>query len=150
MDTRGVKNRDLVTLARVRCLMAEVQALEEREAWQRERMTRITQQLGGTGRGGGAGRGLDEAVAALDSLERSHAEKIKAYCEAVAQAEWILKGIESAEARAIVRLKYLNGEPDARVREKLGMTRYRYDSAKRAIENAPGCWEIQWRDRVET
>ena len=55
MDT--VKNRDLATLARVRCLMAEVQALEEREAWQRERMTRITQQLGGTGRGGGAGRG---------------------------------------------------------------------------------------------
>lgn len=149
MDVGCVRNRDLVTLARVRCLMAEVQALEEQEAWQRERMTRITQQLGAACGGGGGGRGLDDAVAELDSLERSHAKKIKAYCEAMAQAEWMIRGIGSDEARAIVRLKYLNGEPDARVREKLGMTRYRYDRAKRAIENAPSCWEVQWRDLVD-
>lgn len=150
MDTGRVKNRDLATLAQVRCLMAEVQALEERELWQREQMTRITQQLGGACGGGGGGRGLDDAVAALDSLERSHRQKVTAYCEAVTRAERILESIQSREARAIVRLRYLDGETDARVREKLGMTRYRYDSAKRAIENAPSCGEIQWRDRAET
>lgn len=149
MESRRVKNKDLVTLSRVKAMEAEIQALEEREAWQRERMQKITATLTGVPGGGGGKRGMDDALSALEELENDHKRLIKSYTRLVRKAEGALCRVQSQEIRAIVRLCYMDGATDRSAWEALGITRYRLESAKRAIESAESLEAVRWADRLE-
>lgn len=52
-EPRVIKNRDILLLSRVLCVMQDVCSLERRCEWQRDRMFNITQHI--TGMPGGKG-----------------------------------------------------------------------------------------------
>ena len=71
MEKKIIRNADIALLRDVFFIMQDIRALEERRAWQRDRMSNISQHLSFTG-GGGEPKGLDSAYAALSGLEEEH------------------------------------------------------------------------------
>lgn len=144
-----VRNRDVVALKNVKSLMSQIESIERRIKWQRERMQNITQHLSWT-HGGGAVVGMDDAFEKLSEMEESHKELIAQYAKEMRRAEGILSGIESMSMRAFVNLTYLEMMGAAQVRERLGMSEYGYKRARRAIETAQDMRQVKWHEKYMT
>ncbi len=144
-----VRNADIALLENVFAIMQEIRAIEERRAWQKERMTNISQHLSFTG-GGGEPRGLDSAYAALSDIEEEHHEKVRQYKRALKRAEGIINGIESLKMRTMVMMLYVEELPAKEVRERLNMSRRRFHAAVEAIEQAENMRSVRWHDADQT
>lgn len=137
----GVKNRDLAMLQGILGIMQEIRALEERQAWQRERMTSLSHHLNGMPGGGTRPRGLDDAFAALSRLEEEHEARCLEYVRAMERAEAALNGIDEP-LRAFVVMKYMLGIPDSTIRDELWLTRGAFDRMRDRVENAESLEEL--------
>ena len=143
----AVRNRDIITLMNVKYIMREVERVEARRAWQRERMTNIAQRLSWTPGGKGAPRGLDDAFARLEETDEEHDRLCREYARQIKAANRILNAISSQSMRTFVTLKYMDDTPDAEIRRMLNMTRRGLERARRAVEEAENMKSVIWRER---
>lgn len=143
---RIVRNRDIGTLEKVHYLKGEIESLEERARWERERMKSITQHLSAAP-GGGGGRGMDDCFAKIDSLEERHRNLISVYDRTIRKAEAIIGRISSAQMRCFVTMLYLDGKSGSDVQSKLKMTRWQFENARECVENAECMDAVLWHDR---
>lgn len=146
---RKVKNGDILMLQEIRTLKMEIVSLEQRRKWERERMERITQSLSASP-GGGTARGMDEAFAAISELEEKHKQLIKQYTRKMKKAERILNGIRSSQMRTMVTMLYLDNVTPRAVQEVLHMSRWAFENARAAVEDAPSMEDVKWFDRYTT
>lgn len=142
-----VRNRDIPTLARVLCLMQEIEQLEKLREWQRDRMHCLSQHLSGMPRGGGMPKGIDEGIAALDSIDREHKKKCVEYAKQLREAQKLVARIESANMRTFVTMKYIMDIPEAQIMKKLGWSRRGIERARYCVENAPCMAAVKWQER---
>lgn len=142
-----VNNKDIPTLEQVHSVMAQVTHLEERRAWQQDRMGFISQHLTGMPGGGGTPRGLDEAFARLAEVDDEHADKCKMYVRRLRKAEKILNSIENINMRTFVMMRYVLGASDMEIRKELNMTRRGFDRARKYVESAPNMASVKWHDQ---
>lgn len=142
-----IRNRDIPLLAKVLCIMQEIRMVEERRAWQRERLTNITPQLTGMPGGGGLPKGMEEAFAVLSELEEDQAKQCREYAEALKKAQKILNGIESENMRTFVEMKYVFDTPDTEIRRELNMTRRGFEQARKCVEEAPDMHHVRWQEK---
>lgn len=142
-----VKNKDITVLKGIMYTMQKVRQLEERAAWEKDRMNNITSHLSFTPRGGGIPSGLDRAFAALSDLEEAHKDEVVRYTKALKRAESIINGIENEQMRTMVFMLYVEQLPLTEVRERLNMSRRLFDAARKAIETANDMESVVWRER---
>lgn len=142
-----IRNADIPLLADVLYIMQDVAMIEERRAWQRDRMTNITQHLTGMPGGGGVPHGLEDAFSLLSELDTEHEEQCAEYVKQLRQAQKILNGIQSHGLRTFVKLKYVFDVPDTEIRERLNMTRRGFEKARRAVEDAPTMRAVVWKEK---
>lgn len=143
---RVIKNRDILLLDRVLCVMQDVCSLEKRKEWQRDRMYKITQTVSGMP-GGGQPSGFEAAYDALDELNAEHLEKIRAYRRELKEAERIINSIPSRTMRTFVVMLYVDHLPDIAVRRDLNMTEYGFNRARDSIEQAESMEAVKWHER---
>jgi len=141
-----VRNHDIPLLAEVLPVMQLIGQTETLRDWQRARVLHITANLTGMPRGGGAA-GLDDAVAAMDELDREQHLAVREYAMHLRRAQRILNGIESRTMRSFVMMKYVMGLPDAEVQRELNMTRRGFDRARRSVEDAQDMASVKWQER---
>lgn len=146
-EQRSIRNRDIPLLQNVYAMMQKIVSLEHRRMWQRERMNNITQHLTGMPGGGGTPKGIDEAFAAISELEEEHKNLVKQYARELKRAERIINAIESGSMRAFVSMMYLDNIPGNEVRQKLNLTRWGFERAKEAIEQAEDMAHVAWHER---
>ena len=125
---RVVENENLKALMKVRYLQADIESLELRERWERERMNRMTQQITACVGGSGGKGGMDEAFAAMADIEQRHRLLVKSY------TRQIVGEIRDPEKRSLARLIYLDGVADIRARERLGLSRGEFERLRRELE----------------
>lgn len=142
-----VKNRDIPLLNSILYIMQAVKGLEERRAWQRDRMLNITQHITGMPGGGGMPKGIDEAISILSEIDTQHEEKCREYARQLKKAQKILNGIESVTMRTFVVMKYVMDVPDTRIRAELNMTYRGFDRARKAIEGAHDMQSVKWQEK---
>lgn len=142
-----VNNKDIPTLEQVHSVMAQVTHLEERRAWQQDRMGFISQHLTGMPGGGGTPRGLDEAFARLAEVDDEHADKCKMYVRRLRKAEKILNSIENINMRTFVLMRYVIGASDMDIRKELNMTRRGFERARKCVESAHNMASVKWHDQ---
>ena len=142
-----IKNRDIPLLERIFCVMQEIESLEKRREWQRERMFALTKRLTGMPGGGGLPRGIDAALAILDELDERYAEKIREYSRDLKTAERIMNGIASAQMRTFVQMYYIDGIGKGEIMRDINMTEWGFDRARTSIEQAPDMAHVVWRER---
>lgn len=143
--SRVVKNQDIPLLQEVSFLKADIVSLEQRKKWERERMDHITQRLSATP--GGSSRGMDDTFADIAELEEKHSMLVKQYTRILRRAERILNGIRSREMRSFVTLLYLDNHSDRTVQDMLHMSRWTFENARKAVEDAPNMEAVKWYDR---
>ena len=141
-----IKNRDVPLLCDTLAVLQLLCKAEELREWQRERMVKITAGISGMPGGGGA-KGLDEALAALDEMDRSELVACKDYARHLRRVERVLNGIESLTMRSFVTLKYVAKAPDAEIRRVLNLTRRGYDRARKCVEEAEDMASVKWQER---
>ena len=144
---RIIKNRDILLLSRVLYTMQEVNSLEKRRAWQKERIFSMTQNLSGMPSGKGLSKGFDTAYAAIDGLAEEQRERLLAYTQELEAAEKIINGIQSRTLRTFVLLMYVDGLPPEKVREELHMTEWGFRKARDSVEKAPDMQSVAWQER---
>lgn len=142
-----VHNRDIPLLADVLCIMQEVNALEQRRDWQRDRMESITQHLSGMPGGGGLPKGLDDAFAMLSEIDEEHEQRCKDYVRQLRKAQKILNSIESRSMRVFVTMKYVLGMTDVDIRQELNISKWGFNRARRSIEDADCMANVKWQER---
>ena len=140
-----IVNKDIDTLKHIMCTMQQVRSLEERAAWEKDRMNNITSHLSFTPRGGGVPSGLDRAFAAISDLEEQHKDEAIRYARELKRAEHILNSIENIEMRTFVVLMYVEQLPMTEVRERMNMSRRHFDAARKAVEDANNMGAVVWR-----
>jgi hypothetical protein len=143
----AVRNRDIPLLERVLYVMQDVRALDESRAWQKDRMSDISQHLTGMPKSGGLPHGLEAAYAALSEVETDHEEEVLRYIRELKAAEKIIRGIGSRLMRTFVCLLYLEHLPPEQVRRELNLTEWGYRRARAAVEQASDMQSVRWRDR---
>lgn len=148
MEGRKVKNRDIPLLGRVMCRMADICKAEEDSEWLTDRMHHITRQITGMPRGGAAA-GFDSLIAELGEKNERLKARMNLYLQELKQVEKILNGIGSPTMRTFVVMMYVDNVPHATVQRELNMTRYTFERAKAAIENAECMAKVVWRERFE-
>ena len=146
-EMRTIKNRDIPLLSRVLYIMQDVLSVEKRIEWQNERMYGITARITGMPGGKGAPSGFDAAFAAISGLSEEHKALMQAYTRELRKAEKIINGISSRTMRTFVVMLYVDALPAEAIRRELNMTRYGFDRARRAIEEAPDMARVVWRER---
>ena len=144
---RAVRNRDIPLLTRVLGIMQDVCSLEKRIEWQNERMYSITAHLTGMPGGKGTASGFDAVFAAVDGLQDEHREKVRTYVRELKRAEKIINSIESASMRTFVTMLYVDDLPAEFIRKELNMTRYGFERARAAVEEAESMRQVVWRER---
>lgn len=140
------KNRDIALLEKVKDMEAEMEALERKLQWQRDRLKQVTRYIASGPRGAGQ-CGMDEVMATLDELERDYREKVKTYRKELRRGERILNGIESQQMRLFVRLMYMDKQNPGDVRKKMGLSRWSFNAARDSVENAECMAAVKWYDR---
>lgn len=140
-----IRNKDIDVLRQIMYTMQRVRILEERAAWEKDRMNNVTSHLSFTPRGGGIPSGLDRAFAALSDLEEQHKDEVVRYTKQLKRAESILNGIEREDMRTFVMMMYVEQLPITEVRERLNMSRRHFDSARKAIEDAENMESVVWK-----
>lgn len=142
-------NRDIPTLQNVVYLKEEVVRLENRMAFERDRMTNITQHLSFTAGCGGEPYTLDSAFASLEQLEKRHREKARMYARAMRHADRIMDSIMSLSMRTFVDLMYVEQLDKQDVMERLHMTEWEYRKRREAVEKADCMESVAWKDRKD-
>lgn len=142
-----INNKDIPYLEQIHSVMALVTHLEERRAWQQDRMVFISQHLTGMPGGGGSPRGLEEAFARLSEIDDEHADKCKMYVGRLRKAQKILNSIENINMRTFVLLRYVIGASDMEIRKELNMTRRGFDRARKCVEEAQNMSAVKWHDQ---
>lgn len=142
-----IRNRDIPILADVLCIMQEVNMLENRIEWQREKMTSMSQHLTGMPGGGSLPKGLEEVFAMLSEIEESQKKKVREYVGKLRKAEMILDGIRSESMLAFVKMKYVFQIPDVEIRRELNMSRWGFEQAKERVEMARDMAHVSWREK---
>ena len=142
-----INNKDIPYLEQIHSVMAQVTHLEERRAWQQDRMVFISQHLTGMPGGGGSPRGLEEAFARLSEIDDEHADKCKMYVGRLRKAQKILNSIENINMRTFVLLRYVIGASDMEIRKELNMTRRGFDRARKCVEEAQNMSAVKWHDQ---
>lgn len=149
-QTRVVHNKDIPLLQEVGFVMQDIEALEKRRKWEKDRMTHITQQLSTSSGGGNAPCGLDEAFASIAELEEKHRILIKQYIRKINKASQLILDLPNKQMQTFVRMMYMDNETDSSVREKLKMSRWTFENARRAVEQAEDMQSVKWSGRYET
>ncbi len=144
---RIIKNRDILLLSRVLYTMQEVNSLEKRRVWQKEKLFSMTQNLSGMPSGKGPAKGFDTAYAAIDGLTEEQRKKLLAYTRELEEAEKIINGIQSRTMRTFVLLMYVDGLSPDKVREELHMTEWGFRRARDCVEKAPDMESVVWQER---
>ena len=139
-----IRNSDVKLLTSVLPIMQAVRALEERSVWERERMTKLTQNLSGMPHGG-TPSGFDEALTALDELQAEHQARIMEYKEALLRAETIIRSIPHADMQSFVLMLYVEKLPPKRIKSELNMSRWQFADAKTSIEQAESMASVMWK-----
>jgi len=142
-----VRNRDIPALAEILSIMQTVCEMEERRGWQKDRMAHITQNITGMPGGGGIPKGLDDVFALLSEMDGSYEREIRRYTRQLKKAQKILNGIESANMRAFVTMKYVMGMPDKTIQEELNLSRRGLERARKDVEEAPDMAGVKWHER---
>ena len=94
-------------------------------------------------------KGLEEPFAQLSELEGTEKEQIARYVQALTAAEEILNGIKSQTMRTFVLMKYVMDVPNLKIMEELNMSKWRFEQARRCIEEAPDMAHARWQERYE-
>lgn len=144
-----VKNRDIPILSRVLFIMQDVVGTERKEEWQRGRLFNRTQHISGMPGGGSLPKGLDEPLAELSELADISREEIARYNKELKEAESILNAIQSQTMRTFVMMKYMLDIPNIKIMEELSMSKWRFEQARRCIEEAPDMAHADWKERYE-
>lgn len=142
-----VKNRDIITLMNLKYIMQDLESVEARRAWQRDRMTSLTQRMSWMPAGHGPPRGLDDALVRLEEIDAAHERLCRDYARQIKAADRILNAITSRSMRVFVRLKYMEDTADAEIRRQLNMTRRGIERARKAVEEADCMKHVIWRER---
>ena len=138
------QNKDIPILRKIMWTMQQVRSLEERAMWEKDRMNNVTSHLSFTPRGGSIPSGLDRAFASLSELEEKHKNEVIRYTRELKRAEAILNGIENGEMRTFVMMMYVEQLPHTEVRERLNMSRRKFDNARKAVEEAQDMGCVSW------
>lgn len=141
-----VQNRDIEVLQRIPALMAQIERLEERVQWERERMNKCTARLSFLPHGGGIPQGTDAAFASISDKEQEHERMILRYKAALNKADRVLNGILNFRMRTFVELMYIDNAPAETVREKLRMSEWSYRKAKQCVEEAECMEMVKWKE----
>ena len=128
-----VRNKDIPMLANVLNIMQEVQSLERRREWQRDRLYNITSHITGMPRGGGDGNLFDNVFSELSVIDEEHEKKIRQYVRELKHAERIINSIESQSMRVFVEMKYMLDIPNAVIMRDLNMTEWGFNRARRSV-----------------
>lgn len=140
---RTIKNRDVFFLARVSHAMEEIEHLENRRQWERDRRTNITQHLSWT-HGGGAKGGAEESMEAISELEEKHEEKVREYRKMVREAEAILMRVPDGKLRILVSMAYYEQAPEKEIRREFRVSHYLLTQAEALIEAAESMEKVDW------
>lgn len=146
-ESRHVRNKDILLLREVRSAMVQIESMEKRAAWENKRRFHITQNLSKAPSTGGTRQGLDEALATIDELTDENTRLIKRYARKIRMARRVLSDIESTELRSFVTMMYLDNATDKDVRDKLKMSRWQFENARKAVERAPNMKSVLWNDK---
>lgn len=73
---------------------------------------------------------------------------MRQYKRALKQAENIINGIASLRMRTLVMMLYVEDIPAREVRERLNMSRRRFDAAVEAMEQAEDMAHVRWRENA--
>lgn len=140
-----IKNKDVLLLREVHLVQMDIVSLEKRAQWERARMDAMTHGLSAAS--GGGRRGMDDTLAAIEELEERHRMLVKQYTRMVKEAERIVNGISSHQMRTMVTMLYLDNVMGSAVQSVLHMSRWAFENARAAIENAENMACVKWRER---
>lgn len=139
-----IRNRDIALLTSVLPIMQVIRALEERGIWERERMTKLTQNLSGMPHGGKP-TGFDEALTALDELHAEHQARIVEYTEKLLRAEAVIRSIPHADMQVFVLMLYVENLSPKKIRNELNLSLRQFSEARAAIEQADDMKGVVWK-----
>lgn len=142
-----IKNKDIQFLQDINILKANAVALEEKIRWEKGRMKSISQHLSSVPSGGGTARGLDNTICRLEELIIQHRNCLEQYRKAIQKAEGILDGIPSRRMQTFTNLLYVEKLSQRTVQEVLHLSRWEFESAQKAVEQAPCMEDVKWIDR---
>ena len=142
-----IKNKDIPLLCSIYAIMRDIESLESRREWQRDRMFVLTKRLTGMPGGSGTQRGLDAALAAIDELDGQYGEQITQYVRDLKKAERILNAITSRKMRSFVQAYYIDEIGKSEIMRDMNMTEWGFDRARTAIEQAADMAHVVWRER---
>ena len=137
-------NRDIKLLQEVSSIMALADETEQRMNWEHDKIMNITPHLTGMPGGGGLPKGIDDALCSLHDAEQAHMFSLRRYTRAIRRADEIVHGIENAEMRAFVVMRYLKGMTDVAVRRELKMSEYALKAARECVESAERMDDVKW------
>ncbi len=142
-----VNNKDIPLLSRVLYIMQDIALLEKKQIFQRDIMLNITQHITGMPSGKGTARGIDDMLGILSELGSEYNEKVREYTRDLKTAERIINGIPSVTMRTFVTMRYMFGMPKKTIMRELNLSRWGFDRAVRAVENAPNMASVKWHER---
>ena len=148
-ESRKVRNRDIPLLTKIFYILKEAESVERRGEWTYERLFNITRRMTGMPIGGGNAPGMDGTLAEVEELNRIYGERLQECVHALKEAERILNGIESSTMRTFVQMYYIDDISKAEIMRELNMTEWRFNQAKRCIEQAKDMEHVDWKEPYE-
>lgn len=139
-----VKNRDIQMIMSIRPMMQQIVAIEQRKNWEKMRLGNITAHFSLLPGGNGTMRKMDDALANMEALAESHAEKVRHYVNLIRKAEMAIQNIPSVEGQSFVIMKYMDGKSDTDVRAALNMSRFSYENLRKRVEEAGRLADVKW------
>ena len=139
-----IKNEDIALLLELDAIKAEALALEDRIRWEKGRMKSITQNLSSVPSGGGTARKMDSTMCKLEELIGEHQECLERYSKAAKKADRIIASIGNTRMKAFVKMLYVEKLSQRTVQEVLHLSRWAFESALRAVEQAEHMEDVKW------
>lgn len=136
-------NRDIANLRRVPCIMADIEALERRIRWERDRMTNITTHLSLCS--GGRGRmGIDDALSAIYEIDGEHKQLCERYRAELKNARDIMARVPNGKQKTAIWLYYVEREKAETIRRKLKISDWKWRDFIRRIETVDAMEKVAW------
>lgn len=146
-ESRKVKNRDILPLTRIFYILKEAVSVERRGEWTYERLYNITRRMTGMPIGGGNAPGMDGTLAEVEELNRIYGERLQECIRALKECERILNNIQSTTMRTFVQMYYIDDISKAEIMRELNMTEWKFNSARKSIEEAENMQKVAWKER---
>jgi len=146
-DSIIVRNKDIPLLSRVLYIMQDISMLEKKRDFQIQQSQNITQHLSFTPGAKGKTGGIDDIISALSEIETEHEALVEQYTHDLRTAENIINGITSYSMRVFVNMRYCFDMPKKTIMKELGLSRWGYERAVRAVEEAPNMASVKWSER---